>query len=59
MPNYMSKMQSDISMSMRGILVDWMVEVQESFELNHETLVCTLHLRMTVLPLKGLLSFIF
>ena len=25
-------------MSMRGILVDWMVEVQESFELNHETL---------------------
>lgn len=24
--------------SMRSILVDWMVEVQESFELNHETL---------------------
>lgn len=23
---------------MRGILIDWMVEVQESFELNHETL---------------------
>ena len=23
---------------MRGILVDWLVEVQESFELNHETL---------------------
>ena len=23
---------------MRAILVDWMVEVQESFELNHETL---------------------
>lgn len=23
---------------MRGILVDWMVEVQENFELNHETL---------------------
>lgn len=23
---------------MRSILVDWMVEVQESFELNHETL---------------------
>lgn len=37
-PNYMSKMQRDITMSMRGILVDWMVEVQESFELNHETL---------------------
>jgi len=30
--------QREISRSMRGILVDWMVEVQESFELNHETL---------------------
>jgi len=37
-PNYMSKMQRDLSMGMRAILVDWMVEVQESFELNHETL---------------------
>lgn len=23
---------------MRSLLVDWMVEIQESFELNHETL---------------------
>ncbi|XP_013785797.1 G2/mitotic-specific cyclin-B3-like [Limulus polyphemus] len=30
--------QPEISKSMRAILVDWMVEVQESFELNHETL---------------------
>ncbi|KAG8178599.1 hypothetical protein JTE90_019705 [Oedothorax gibbosus] len=30
--------QPDITRSMRSILVDWMVEVQESFELNHETL---------------------
>jgi len=30
--------QPDVSKSMRAILVDWMVEVQESFELNHETL---------------------
>ncbi|XP_075690353.1 G2/mitotic-specific cyclin-B3-like isoform X2 [Rhinoderma darwinii] len=35
--NYMET-QSDISKEMRGILVDWMVEVQENFELNHETL---------------------
>ena len=30
--------QSDITEGMRAILVDWLVEVQESFELNHETL---------------------
>ncbi|XP_076335108.1 G2/mitotic-specific cyclin-B3-like [Tachypleus tridentatus] len=34
---YLSR-QSELSKSMRAILVDWMVEVQESFELNHETL---------------------
>ncbi|XP_069842198.1 G2/mitotic-specific cyclin-B3 [Dendropsophus ebraccatus] len=35
--NYMES-QGDISKEMRAILVDWMVEVQENFELNHETL---------------------
>lgn len=35
--DYMSE-QSEISKWMRSLLVDWMVEVQESFELNHETL---------------------
>uniref|UniRef100_A0A2P2I6B5 G2/mitotic-specific cyclin-B3-like n=2 Tax=Hirondellea gigas TaxID=1518452 RepID=A0A2P2I6B5_9CRUS len=30
--------QPEMTESMRSILVDWMVEVQESFELNHETL---------------------
>lgn len=30
--------QKDMTKGMRAILVDWMVEVQESFELNHETL---------------------
>ncbi|KAI4882505.1 hypothetical protein NFI96_018907 [Prochilodus magdalenae] len=30
--------QPDLNEEMRGILVDWMVEVQENFELNHETL---------------------
>jgi len=34
---YLSK-QTEITESMRSVLVDWMVEVQESFELNHETL---------------------
>jgi len=36
-PNYVSA-QLEITEAMRAILVDWLVEVQESFELNHETL---------------------
>lgn len=35
--DYMST-QPELSKWMRSLLVDWMVEVQESFELNHETL---------------------
>lgn len=34
---YMSR-QKDLSDKMRSVLVDWMVEVQQNFELNHETL---------------------
>lgn len=30
--------QKSINEKMRAVLVDWMVEVQENFELNHETL---------------------
>lgn len=36
-PDYMPR-QPHISKWMRALLVDWMVEIQESFELNHETL---------------------
>ncbi|VDK52100.1 unnamed protein product [Anisakis simplex] len=32
------KKQPQITKEMRAVLADWMVEVQESFELNHETL---------------------
>ncbi|KAM6949154.1 G2/mitotic-specific cyclin-B3 [Aplochiton taeniatus] len=35
--DYMSQ-QPSLNPSMRAILVDWLVEVQENFELNHETL---------------------
>lgn len=34
---YMEK-QTSLTNNMRAILVDWLVEVQENFELNHETL---------------------
>ncbi|KAK6305659.1 hypothetical protein J4Q44_G00244390 [Coregonus suidteri] len=30
--------QPDLNKDMRGILVDWMVELQENFELNHKSL---------------------
>jgi len=30
--------QTEMSVTMRAILVDWLVEVQQSFELVHETL---------------------
>ncbi|KAK2174850.1 hypothetical protein NP493_773g00000 [Ridgeia piscesae] len=30
--------QSDLAPGMRAVLVDWLVEIQENFELNHETL---------------------
>ncbi|XP_023347817.1 G2/mitotic-specific cyclin-B3 [Eurytemora carolleeae] len=36
-PDYISA-QKELTEPMRAILVDWLVEVQESFELNHETL---------------------
>ncbi|XP_023021366.1 cyclin B3 isoform X2 [Leptinotarsa decemlineata] len=36
-PDYMDR-QVCLSRWMRSLLVDWMVEIQESFELNHETL---------------------
>lgn len=35
--DYMDR-QVCLSKNMRALLVDWMVEIQESFELNHETL---------------------
>ena len=34
---YLTRHQQ-LTLSMRHILVDWMVEVQEGFELYHETL---------------------
>jgi cyclin B len=50
-PDYMSK-QTDINSSMRTILVDWLVEVQENFELFHETLYIAVRLVDTYLSRK-------
>ncbi|RUS71536.1 hypothetical protein EGW08_020706 [Elysia chlorotica] len=37
-PSYLGTKQCHITPAMRAILVDWLVEIQENFELNHETL---------------------
>ncbi|XP_074134452.1 G2/mitotic-specific cyclin-B3 isoform X2 [Sminthopsis crassicaudata] len=59
--NYMVN-QHDISKEMRAILVDWMVEVQENFELTHETLYLAVklvdHYLMQVVCLRDKLQLI-
>lgn len=44
--------QADISPSMRTILVDWLIEVQENFELFHETLYLAVKVTDRYLSLK-------
>lgn len=41
LPNYMEKVQNDVSADMREILVDWMVEVSEEYKLVSDTLYLT------------------
>jgi cyclin-A len=36
--DYIEKVQTDISSTMRGILVDWLVEVAEEYKLSDDTL---------------------
>ncbi|KAF5466670.1 hypothetical protein F2P56_016577 [Juglans regia] len=43
-PNFMETMQRDITQSMRGILVDWLVEVSEEYKLVSDTLYLTVYL---------------
>ncbi|XP_027902218.1 cyclin-A2-2-like isoform X1 [Vigna unguiculata] len=42
--NYMEKLQTDINPSMRGILVDWLVEVSEEYKLVPDALYLTVNL---------------
>ncbi|XP_057733886.1 cyclin-A2-4 isoform X2 [Arachis stenosperma] len=43
-PNFMDTKQHDITQSMRGILVDWLVEVSEEYRLGLDTLYLTVYL---------------
>jgi cyclin A len=40
-PDYMESVQKDINQTMRGILVDWLVEVAEEYKLTSQTLFLT------------------
>ena len=41
LPDYIEKVQKDVSPNMRGILVDWLVEVAEEYKLVSDTLYLT------------------
>ncbi|KAJ6846635.1 cyclin-A2-1-like [Iris pallida] len=42
--NFMDKLQRDISHSMRGILIDWLVEVSDEYKLVPDTLYLTVNI---------------
>ncbi|CAN4095348.1 unnamed protein product [Withania somnifera] len=41
LPDYLEKVQKDVSANMRGVLVDWLVEVTEEYKLLPDTLYLT------------------
>ena len=41
LPDYIEKVQKDVSPNMRGILVDWLVEVAEEYRIVSDTLYLT------------------
>ncbi|XP_022772224.1 putative cyclin-A3-1 [Durio zibethinus] len=41
LPDYIEKVQKDVSTNMRGILVDWLVEVAEEYKIVSDTLYMT------------------
>lgn len=42
MVNFIEKVQTDVTSNMRGILVDWLVEVAEEYKLVSDTLYLTI-----------------
>jgi cyclin-A len=41
LPDYLEEVQKDVSANMRGILIDWLVEVAEEYKLFPDTLYLT------------------
>ncbi|CAN8271072.1 unnamed protein product [Cochlearia groenlandica] len=50
--NYIEKVQKDITPNIRGVLVDWLVEVAEEYKLVSETLYLTVSYIDRFLSLK-------
>lgn len=42
MVNFIEKVQTDVTANMRGILVDWLIEVAEEYKLVSDTLYLTI-----------------
>ena len=42
MSYYIEKVQKDVTVNMRGVLVDWLVEVAEEYKLLSDTLYLTI-----------------
>lgn len=38
LPDYIEKVQKDVTPNMRGVLIDWLVEVAEEYKLLSDTL---------------------
>ncbi|KAL3617898.1 cyclin [Castilleja foliolosa] len=41
LPDYLEKIQKDVTANMRGVLIDWLVEVGEEYKLRSDTLYLT------------------
>lgn len=52
LPDYIEKVQKDVTPTMRGVLVDWLVEVAEEYKLLPETLYLTVSYIDRFLSLK-------
>ncbi|CAH8353443.1 unnamed protein product [Eruca vesicaria subsp. sativa] len=52
LPDYIEKVQKDVTPTMRGVLVDWLVEVAEEYKLLSETLYLTVSYIDRFLSLK-------